>query len=97
MNYATELKMARIQAGIKQSDLAEKAECTQSMISKVENGLLAPSIDLLERIAKELGMSVVIDLVYNQEDIDKKESELSMLKQSQTVLKEILIEVKLEL
>lgn len=70
MNYAVEIKKARNDINMKQSELAFTAECTQSMVSKIENGLLAPSIDLLIRLADALGMNVSIDLTYKKSDIE---------------------------
>ena len=39
-------------------DLADKAECSESMLSKVENGRALPSLTTLHRICQVLGLTV---------------------------------------
>ena len=62
MNYSETIKTARTQLGIKQSEVAEKAGCTQSMVSKVESGNLPPSMDLLSRIADAVMLKLTVTL-----------------------------------
>ncbi|MEO1369083.1 MAG: helix-turn-helix transcriptional regulator, partial [Acidobacteriota bacterium] len=38
--------------------LATKAECSESMVSKVETGRVNPSLTMLSRLAKALGVNV---------------------------------------
>ena len=39
-------------------DLAEQAGCSESLVSRIENGLAMPSLSTLHRLAKALGVSV---------------------------------------
>ena len=48
------LKHARLLAGIRIRELAEKVSCTESMISKIENGRVVPSLPMLQRLVEAL-------------------------------------------
>ncbi len=48
------LKHARLLEGILIRELAERVGCAESMISKIENGKVAPSLDMLQRIVTAL-------------------------------------------
>ena len=48
------LKHARLLAGIRIRELAEKVNCTESMISKIENGRVVPSLPMLQRLVEAL-------------------------------------------
>jgi transcriptional regulator with XRE-family HTH domain len=52
------LKAIRLSKGITQTDLAERLNIDRTHLNKVENGIVKPSLALLERIAAELGVSV---------------------------------------
>lgn len=52
------LVLARLSCEMTQSDLAQKAETTQGRLSKIENGLLEPTDDLVEVFAKMLDYPV---------------------------------------
>ena len=41
-------------------ELAELAGCSESLLSRVENGLAAPSLSTLHRLAKALGVNVAV-------------------------------------
>lgn len=45
------IKALRKAAGLTQEQLAEKADCTISMVSMTERGLRTPSLEMLERVA----------------------------------------------
>jgi len=64
MTYNEQIKQERISLGLKQSEVADAAGCTQGMVSKVENGTLPLSMELLERIASGVGLSLQITLTY---------------------------------
>lgn len=49
------VKHARIIAGIRMRELAEKIGCAESSISKIENGHIIPSLPMLQRIVEALG------------------------------------------
>lgn len=52
------MKKARIEAGLKQLDLAKKASMPQSTIAKYENHHIEPPDDKLELLAKILNMDI---------------------------------------
>jgi transcriptional regulator with XRE-family HTH domain len=50
------LKQAREQTGLTQIELAERVGCDQSVISRIESGQRALTLDRLKSIAKALGV-----------------------------------------
>lgn len=52
------LKMARKAHRMLMKDLAERVGCSESFISKLENDRVTPSLPMLHKIAKELGLSI---------------------------------------
>jgi len=58
---------ARNQLGITQKQLAEKSGVSQANISKIENGIYKPSIQILKRIAEGLGKRLVIEFADREE------------------------------
>jgi transcriptional regulator with XRE-family HTH domain len=52
------LRHTRMTKGLRLRDLAEKAECSESMLSKIENDRAVPSLKTLYRIAEALGLTV---------------------------------------
>ena len=51
---------ARKEAKVTQSELAERINTTKSYISKVENGVITPSVGAFYRIIAALGMRVEV-------------------------------------
>ena len=54
------LKKARLKEELTQEELSQRTGVDQSDISKLEKGMLNPSIGLLRRVAKGLGKSISI-------------------------------------
>jgi len=52
------LKHARMVKGLRLKDVAEYANCSESLISKIENGRANPSISMLHRLASVLGTNI---------------------------------------
>ena len=52
------LRQFRRAAGLRLRDVAVAANCSESMLSKVENGLVSPSINMLHKITKALGVNI---------------------------------------
>lgn len=52
------IKRLRLERGLQQRQLAEKAELTPSMVSQIESGRLTPSLHTLGRIAGALGVPI---------------------------------------
>ena len=50
------LQDARKEAKMTQSELAERTQTTKSYISKIENGVITPSVGVFYRIIAALGM-----------------------------------------
>ena len=48
------LRHARLLAGIRMRELAEAVGCTESMVSKIENGHVVPSLPMLQRLVEAL-------------------------------------------
>ena len=53
---AKRIKAIRLQKGLTQLALAEKAGINVNYYSKVERAELKPSVDILEKIVKDLGV-----------------------------------------
>jgi transcriptional regulator with XRE-family HTH domain len=53
-----QLRHARLVKGLRLRDLADRSQCSESMISKIENNKSTPSLNTLHRIAKALDTSV---------------------------------------
>ena len=54
------LKEARKQSNVTQEELAKRTSTTKSYISKIENGLITPSVGAFYRIINALGMRVEV-------------------------------------
>jgi len=52
------LRHARIANGMRLHDLAKKADCSESLLSKLENNRANPSINMLHRLANALGTNL---------------------------------------
>lgn len=51
---AKKLKALRLERDLTQAELAEKANMSANYYAKIERGLVRPSVDMYERIAKAL-------------------------------------------
>lgn len=58
MNLGVRLRHARLVAGLTLLQLAKKASCSESLISKLENGSASPSLAMLHRLAVALGTNI---------------------------------------
>lgn len=56
--FAEMLREVRESRGMTQLDLARKAHVTASYVSRLEGGKVAPGIDMVERLAGSLGVTV---------------------------------------
>jgi transcriptional regulator with XRE-family HTH domain len=54
----TNMKVARIKRGLRQSDVATAVGVTQATYSRMENGVTRPDYENLARISGVLGVSV---------------------------------------
>lgn len=57
------IRLARIQAGISQRELARRAQTSQATLSAYESGRKSPSFETLSRIIRAAGLDLRIQLV----------------------------------
>lgn len=57
---ARALARARRDAGLSQAALAKKVGTGQAVISRIENGTMSPTLDMVGRLARGLGMRPLI-------------------------------------
>ena len=57
------IQSTRKEIGLSQRELSEKTQISQANISKIENGHITPSIEMLKKIADALGKRLVIDFI----------------------------------
>ena len=54
LQIGARVKHARLLAGIRMRELAQKVGCTESMVSKIESGRVVPSLQMLQRLVAAL-------------------------------------------
>ena len=52
------IKSLRIEKGLSQTELSEQIGCTQQSLSKIENGIQIPGVDLAFKIADFFNVTV---------------------------------------
>jgi transcriptional regulator with XRE-family HTH domain len=68
---ALNLRRLRADQGLSQEDLADRADIDRTYISSLERSVYAAGIDVVDRLAKALGVTVV-DLLAPPEDSAKR-------------------------
>ena len=58
MTLGERVKALRMERGLQQRQLAEKADLTPSLVSQIESGRLTPSLNTLRRLADALGVTI---------------------------------------
>lgn len=58
LDVGNRLKQFRRASGLRLKDVADAAGCSESMLSKVENGQVSPSINMLHRLTRALGVNI---------------------------------------
>lgn len=58
LRLGTRLKLARQTRGLTLKALAAAANCSESLLSKVENGKVSPSLPMLHRLVEVLGTNI---------------------------------------
>lgn len=58
VRLGTRLRLARQTRGLTLKALAEEANCSESLLSKIENGRASPSLPMLHRLVKVLGTNI---------------------------------------
>ena len=51
-----QVRLLRIAAGLSGGELSLRSSMSRSMLSRIENGLVSPSVELIDRIAQALGV-----------------------------------------
>lgn len=72
-NYSKIIKSAREKTGLKQEELAKKIAEKESVIHKLESGIMKPDIPLARKLEKFLRISL-IESVEVSDDVDEKRS-----------------------
>jgi transcriptional regulator with XRE-family HTH domain len=72
------VRLARRNADLTQSELAERLGTTQSAISRLESGRIQPSFETLERVASACGSAVQLLLVRAEAPAPDLESDLAL-------------------
>jgi ribosome-binding protein aMBF1 (putative translation factor) len=68
------LRDARKEAKISQAELAHRTDTTQSYISRIENGVITPSVAVFYKLIAALGMTIKISKhtsLYNSIDLSE--------------------------
>jgi len=60
MNYSKAIRTVRAAKGISQKELASKTELDPSYISRIEKGGRVPTLEVIEKIAKQLEIPVYL-------------------------------------
>lgn len=58
VRLGTRLRLARQTLGLTLKSLADEANCSESLLSKIENGKASPSLPMLHRLVKVLGTNI---------------------------------------
>lgn len=58
MSLGKEIRKARIDKGVRQKALAKEAIVSQKYLSNIENDKADPSFSIVQRIARQLGVSM---------------------------------------
>jgi transcriptional regulator with XRE-family HTH domain len=58
MSLGERVRALRMERGLQQRQLAEKADLTPSLVSQIESGRLTPSLNTLRRLADALGVTI---------------------------------------
>ncbi len=78
MKFSDKIKELRKALKLSQNDLAEKIHVHPTHLSKMENGHLSPSIDIVQRLMKVFGVSA--DQLLNEDEnttVDIQDKELN--------------------
>jgi transcriptional regulator with XRE-family HTH domain len=77
MDAGRVIREARERHGLNQSELAYRAMSSQQAISRIERGLVSPSVETLKRIATALGEELVVELRPRQLPFDESQLDAS--------------------
>ena len=69
------LRLVRVFHRLKQTDLADKLDISNSYLSEIESGVKSPSVELLGRYSKIFGIPVSTLMLFSERLKEKKFSE----------------------
>lgn len=70
MGVGTTIKLLRVSAGLRQSDLADRLGVTSNYISLVENDRREPSLSFLQNLSEDIG--VPLGLLFLNVELDQR-------------------------
>jgi transcriptional regulator with XRE-family HTH domain len=73
------IREARLRAGLSQQELAAVSGKDRTVVSRWEQGLVAPSIDTLVELVRSCGFDIPLELVPYDAGADEQAAELQML------------------
>ncbi len=73
------IREARLRAGLSQQQLAEVSGKDRTVVSRWEQGLVAPSLDTLVELVRSCGFDIPLELVPYDAGVDERARELQML------------------
>ena len=76
--YPKLVKSKREELGLSQNELSIKLNEKESVISKIENGSLKPSLDLAKKLGKFLGLDLVVSEKAVISDLKHSDSRLTV-------------------
>lgn len=77
MNIGTALLKARKDTGLKQNEVAVRTGLSQTYMSQIEGGTKIPSIEVIEKLAKEYKIPFPIMMWHSLTEKDVQKSKLS--------------------
>jgi len=80
MTVGKNIKLFRINAGLKQKDLANTIGVKDSYLSTIESGKKEPSLTLLKKISSALGIPLSIFFWEETDNLDHNTSEAKLKK-----------------
>jgi transcriptional regulator with XRE-family HTH domain len=79
MSLGKNIKLARISAGLKQKELADRLDVSTNYLSLIENDKREPSVSFLRALAKEINIPVGILFIDIENNLDKLSPEERMI------------------
>lgn len=81
MKLGTAIKLIRTSSGLKQKEIAERLGVTSNYISLVESGNREPSVSLLKRLARVLGVPVGLFFLWEEDDLAASRKNVEKVRQ----------------
>lgn len=94
MNYGKAIKTIRAAKNILQKQLSKELDLDTSYLSRIEKGERVPSVDLLENIAKKLGVPFYLFTLLASDKEDLKGADKEEIAKISKALLQVLIENK---